>query len=213
VAVVRQNQLNLVFVRGDLTPQALQFRRAIELMADLVSGQASLSTIPCPIAIAANTIITFDNGASVTVASPGAALNATSIPIATYTGVKVPLSSVATVGNLSLTGRTYSAAVRQFYDSTTNLFSLTCTQNNSTGLVSMALPSGLSVAANAMARQFSLISNLGKPDPNIESLHLPIGSKVTSPLLDSAYYWDLKFTQSSVVTTVFSGRFWLIQEV
>jgi hypothetical protein len=210
VAIVRQNQLNLVFVRGDTTTQTLQFRRAIELTSDLVSGQASLSTIPCPIAIATNAVITFDNGVSVTVASPGAVLNATSIPIATYTGVKVPTGSVATVGNLSLTGRAYSAPVRQFYDSTSSLFNLTCTQNNSTGVVTLSLPVGLSVAANAMARQFSLISNLGKPDPNIESLHLPVGSKVTSPLLDSAYYWELKYTQAVVVATVFSGRFWLI---
>jgi hypothetical protein len=210
VAIVRQNQLNLVFVRGDTTTQALQFRRAIELTADLVSGQASLSTIPCPIAIATNAVITFDNGVSVTVASPGAVLNATSIPIATHTGVKIPTGSVASIGNVALGGRTYSAAVRQFYDSTTNLFNLTCTQSNPTGLVTLSLPVGLSAAANAMARQFSLISNLGKPDPNIESLHLPIGSKVTSPLLDAAYYWDLKYTSSSVVTTVFSGRFWLI---
>jgi hypothetical protein len=213
VAIVRQTQLNLVFVRGDTTTQTLQFRRAIELMADLASGQASLSTTPCPIAIATNAIITFDNGVSVTVASPGAALNATSIPIATHTGAKIPNGSVAPVGNLNLTGRTYSASVRQFFDSTSNLFNLTCVQTNTTGLITLSLPVGLSVAPNAKARQFSLISNLGKPDPNIESLHLPVGSKVTSPLLDTAYYWDLKYTQSSVVTTVFSGRFWLIQEV
>jgi hypothetical protein len=214
MVVLRQSQLNLAFIQGDATPQVLSFRHAIELTVALASGQSSLSISASPLLIPINTTLDFE-GRTVVTSAPIPA-NATTASIAVYSGLGIPLGSIADAGSLDSTGRVYTASVRQTPTSPTALFNLVCNSAPATaGQVQLSLPVGLSTPVNAQPRQFS-VNLLDKPDPNATELYLPIATTpntVNSSLLQAAYHWDLKYTQSSVTTQVLSGRFWLLQGV